>query len=474
MNPRWFCLLSLRLALCLPAVAMSSEFFSVWPGHPQAPELPGPPRTVVAREWRVELNMRGIVANNAAVQRISVRLPDGERSFTMRLFSDIEGFELVGEDDFQIRPGARDEEISYSWSGVAGGEQMTIAVYRGVMSATITGPRGVFSLIRRDGRPVFQQIDVSRISTKEPPRSSKPQHPDKTRLIRSLSMPAVPKQSVDRVDILVVHTPAALVLAGSVADLNARVAESFLQMEEALRNSGMAGVRVRNVLAGANLSAQVNYSEVPGHSCAVGTSTDLCRWVGHRIWLRTSAAVAALRNTHGADLVVMLVADGADGLGPTGVAYVQEPGCGTFLGYENSPGCDVGVAYASFGFSVVSTTYTTSFQVFAHELAHQFGMQHQSEIASPTPAYPWSHARTNSHGSVQTLAGGYSLARTLQFSNPNVVFVGSTEASGSGTQFNARTGAFLAHAMSNFRPPGLPAALFSDGFEIRLIPVVGC
>lgn len=418
--------------------------------------------------------MRGIVANNAAVQRISVRLPDGERSFTMRLFSDIEGFELVGEDDFQIRPDARDEDISYSWSGVAGGEQMTIAVYRGVMSATITGPRGVFSLIRREGRPVFQQIDVSRISTKEPPRSSKRQHPDKTRVIRSLSMPAVPKQSVDRVDILVVHTPAALVLAGSVADLNARVAESFLQMDEALRNSGMAGVRVRNVLAGANLSAQVNYSEVPPHTCASGTVPEFCRWIGHRIWARTSASVAALRDVHGADLVVMLVADGADGTGPTGVAYVQEPNCGSLPEYEASPGCNVGATYSGFAFAAVSIAFTTSFQVFAHEIGHQFGMQHQTELASATPAYPWSHARTISNGSVQTLVGGYSLARSLQFSNPNVFFIGSAEASGSAAQFNAWTGACLAHAMSNFRAPGQPASLFSDSFELRLIPIVGC
>jgi len=133
-----------------------------------------------------------------------------------------------------------------------------------------------------------------------------------------------------------------------------------------------------------------------------------------------------------------------------------------------------GSGYSAFAFSAVSLTFTTSFQVFAHELGHQFGMQHQAEVASPTPAYSWSFAKTISDGTVQTVVGGYSLARTLQFSNPNVSFIGSGEASGETFQFNARTGACLAPTMSGFRTPGQLSTLFSDGFELRLIPIGGC
>jgi hypothetical protein len=52
--------------------------------------------------------MRGIVANNRAVSSMRLRMPDGLRTFKMKRFSDISGFEPVGEDDFQIRPGATD------------------------------------------------------------------------------------------------------------------------------------------------------------------------------------------------------------------------------------------------------------------------------------------------------------------------------------------------------------------------------
>jgi len=335
--------LLLLLSLVLPTAVMASDFFTIWPEHPEAPGRPGPRESAaVEREWDVQINMRGIAANTAAIEKISVRLPDGEQTFVMRRIDLITGFELVGEDDFEIRPDTRDEEISYNWTGTAESEEMTIAVYQGVMSATISGSRGVYSLIRRDGLPVFQQIDVSRISTLEPGSSGKPPRLGKQWHAPLSAIAPMPKLAIDSIDVLVVHTPAALTLAGSVADMNARVTESFLQMDEALRTSGMDGVKVRNVLNGTNLSAQVSYNEVPGNTCAPGANADLCRWVGHRIWARTSTSVASLRNTHGADLVLMMLADGAAGTGPVGVAYLQEPDCGFLENFESTLGCAVG------------------------------------------------------------------------------------------------------------------------------------
>lgn len=466
--------LLLLLWLVLPTNVIASDFFTIWPGHPEAPERPGPPRTPIDREWSVGLNMRGIAANTAAIEKISVRLPDGERTFVMRRIDLISGFELVGEDDFEIRPDTRDEEISYNWTGTAESEEMTIAVYQGVMSATITGSRGVYSLIRRDSLPVFQQIDVSRIPTLEPGGGGKPPRFGKQWHAPLSAIAPMPKLAIDSIDVLVVHTPAALTLAGSVADMNARVAESFLQIDEAMRTSGMSGVKVRNVLSGSDLSALVSYSEVPSHTCA-GPEPISCKWVGHRVWLRTSSQVAALRDAHGADLVVLLI---ADEIGSVGIAYAQNTNCGVIDDYEESLGCDVGASYAPFAFAVVSLPHTTSYQVFTHELGHQFGMQHQTPLAGGVfPAYFWSYARTRSDGQIQTVVGGTNnppLFRSLQFSNPNISFIGTSEPSGSGAEFNARTGACLAPAMSGFRTPGRLDTFYSDGFELRLIPIDGC
>ena len=62
----------------------------------------------------------------------------------------------------------------------------------------------------------------------------------------------------------------------------------------------------------------------------------------------------------------------------------------------------------------------------------------------------------------------------MQYSNPNVPFLGTTEPSGETLRFNARTGVCLAPAMSGFRTPGQLFRLFADGFEEQLVPLVGC
>ena len=286
------------------------------------------------------------------------------------------------------------------------------------------------------------------------------------------ALPVRPKSAIDTVDVLVVHTPGALAhssIGGNVEDLNSRIAQSFVQVESALATSGMDTVRVRNVLTGSDLSIEIPYNEVPGNTCDEGTFAPLCRWVGHRIWLRTSTEVAALRNIHGADLVVMLVGDQFYG----GIAYVQNIDCGVFSGYESTLGCDVGAAYSPFAFSVVSVPFATSFQVFAHETGHQFGMQHQA-AAFITPAYPWSYAKTRSDGLTQTIIGDSQINRSLQYSNPNVPFIGTSEPSGEALRFNARTGVCLAPAMSGFRAPEQLLRVFADGFEEQLVPLVGC
>jgi hypothetical protein len=457
----------LFLMVVSSAASAASDFFTVWPGHENAPEIPGPPETPIDREWMVGLNMRGIAANAAAVAEIAVLLPDGERTFVMRSFSDIAGFEPVGDDDFQIIPGVADEDISYNWYGEADTEQMTIAVYQGVMSATITGGEKVYSVGKREGEPLLQEIDATRI-----PPSLEYGEQSEGRKSKPWSVPLMPfaKSSMDVVDVLVLHTPSALAQASIGGDrsvLNSRVSESFLQVESAMATSGMNTVRMRNVLTSGDLSVEVSYNEVPGNTCA-GANADICRWVGHRMWLKANAGT--LRNTYGADLVVMLVADQA---GVVGVAYVQNLGCGVLTDYENTSGCDVGAAYDGFAFAALSVQYATSFQVFAHETGHQFGMQHQT-AAGITPAYSWSFAKTRAGGTSQTVVGGLSLTRNLQYSNPNVFFIGTAEASGDANRFNTRTGACLAPAMSDFRSPGQVFTVFWDGFESPLVPVDGC
>jgi len=462
-------LFGLALLLVPGDSSARSDLFRIWPNHPAAPVKPGSDGSAIRREWDVEVNMRGIVANSAATQTIVVRMPEGnDLHFRNRQFSDISGFILDGELDFQIDPDAEDSDISYSWYGTSDSAQMTIAVWRGVMSATITGIASPLNVLQSRSGTRLRELDVTLVppDLDEGPR-------DKNGFGVTYASPAAKragtKAVVAHVNALVVHTPAALAaFGGDRSALNAQIAEAFVQSDSAMGSSGMESTRLLNILAGqADLSVEVPYNEVPGNTC-VGTNTTFCRWVGHRIWLRTDSTVAALRNSYSADLVVMIVGDQQ---GLAGIAYTQRPDCGAFEGYESAPGCTVGVGYEPFAFSVVSHAFMNSFQVFVHETGHQFGMEHQ---AGGTPSYTWSFARTRSDNQLQTVMGSQGLSRSLQYSNPNVPFIGSAEASGETLRFNARTGQCLAPVMSGFRTPSQPAFVFWDDFETRLIPITGC
>lgn len=119
----------------------------------------------------------------------------------------------------------------------------------------------------------------------------------------------------------------------------------------------------------------------------------------------------------------------------------------------------------------MNTQQMTSHYVFAHEVGHTFGMEHTATGA--TPSYSWSFAYQS--GSNQTVMGTIGTAvRSLQFSNPNIPFIGSAAASGTASRFNARTAYCLAPAMSGFRTPGQQVRLFWDGFEHKYIPAEGC
>jgi hypothetical protein len=89
-------------------------------------------------------------------------------------------------------------------------------------------------------------------------------------------------------------------------------------------------------------------------------------------WVRTDAGIAALRETHSADLVCLLVPD-ADFCG---------------RGYENYP---VDSGDEGFAFSVVKASCALGNYSFAHELSHNIGMRHDrkadDEFGSETCNY---------------------------------------------------------------------------------------
>jgi hypothetical protein len=92
------------------------------------------------------------------------------------------------------------------------------------------------------------------------------------------------------------------------------------------------------------------------------------------------------------------------------------------------------------------------------------------------PSFPWSYGWfvENQNETIMSVAGAFftcnNCPRALHYSNPNIPFLNSAVPSGTATAFNARTAAFLAPVVSEFRNPVLTGLIFRAGFEALPIP----
>jgi Metallo-peptidase family M12B Reprolysin-like len=466
------------LLVLLPLLASSfacaqTTFFTIWPGHPSFSPLPPSGTIGVEVEYPITVNVRALVTSSSVRQQFSLRMPNGtSKVFTSRSFDGKEGFVSLGASDIQPDPALPDSALSYFWYGTSGNETFTVSVYRGRVSASLIASGKNYAITRYRNQLVFRQFNPALV-----PNDARLHGPATSldKVLKDQAIHAAEQKAVnapeffDAINVLVLHTPAALVAAGDQAQLNAVIAEAFGQSDITLSNSGVTSYRLKNVATGTNLSTLIaNYDENPPSppGCNLGS---LCRWVGHRVFLRTDTNVQAFRNAAGADLVVMIVADEQD---TTGVAYIQKFNCGFDPDIELTLGCDIGAAYNNFAVSAVSLPFITSFQVFAHETGHQLGMEHNAANANAVASFPWSYGWFVSgvNETVMSIAGAVAgcapaCPRALHYSNPNVNFIGTSTPSGTSLAWNARTGAALAPATSELLNPVLTGLIFRSGFE---------
>ncbi len=455
--------LTLLAALLGSGASAQTTFFTIWPGHPDF--APQPTSTIpgVEVEYPVAVDIRELVRNRAARDSYRLRFDDGnDRVFSQQRFEAIEGFIELGSLDIQPDPRLPESAISYYWYGLSGNETLFIAVVHGQLSLSLSGRDKTYAITRSHGQLVWRRFDPRLV----PPDVDGEASANPPELSAGKAAPR-PK-FLDFVDVLVLHTPAALAAAGgSQAQLDAEIGAAFMQSELAWSNSGVTSVRLRNV-SGGSQSLLINYNENPPTPVGcTSTIPGFCRWIGHRVFLRTNGIVQDLRNSAGADLVVV-----ADQANATGVSYVQRPDCGNEPSLEETSGCSVGTGYNSFAVAAVSLPFLTSFQVFAHETGHQLGMEHNVN-AQVVPSFPWSFGWfvNGQNETILSVRNGTASCpnlgcpRAIQYSNPNVPFLGSTVPSGAANAFNARTAAALAPAVSEFRNPVLTGLMFRSDFE---------
>jgi len=192
------------------------------------------------------------------------------------------------------------------------------------------------------------------------------------------------------VDVAVVYTPAARLSVGGLAKLTRRVERAVADTNYILANSRVdAAVRLVSL-------TETSYVE----SQHLGTDLDRLQSAGDGFL----DGVHALRNSTGADLVHLLVADGDDG----GRAYQLD---------------DPSQPQPDYGFAVSQARYTNVEYIFAHETMHSLGAGHDDgDTSARNLPYAYAMRLKSGSRSVHTLMGHD--ARIPFLSNPDLTWRG--------------------------------------------------
>ena len=223
------------------------------------------------------------------------------------------------------------------------------------------------------------------------------------------------------IDLLVVYTAAAREQEGGSTAIESLIDLAKSETNAALSNSG--ATFAVNVVA----KQEINFSE-DGFSFS-GTLSSAKNG--------SIPDLHGLRNTHGADLVVVLV-KGDNSL------------CG--LGYLMS---EVSSAFEAYGYSVTATSCATGNYSFGHEIGHNMAARHD-RANDDTDGLPFdfNHGYVDSANNFKTIMGTGSNTRIQHFSNPHVLFGGAVTGVPEGNVLaadNRKTFQKTALTVSNFR-----------------------
>ena len=303
----------------------------------------------------------------------------------------------------------------FTWSGPidSDGGYFVLVVHDGVVAGSVGAPQGRFQ-IRYKGALGYaiQEIDTSVLPPELDPIPSAP---------ATASIPSsLAADDGSVIDVMVVYTPAARTAAGGAAAIQALITLGETETNIAYDNS--------QILTNLNV---VHTEEVP-YAESGSLSTDLSRLGGAVDGFMDN--VHALRDTHSADLVKLIVQAG-DGCG---IAYLM-PGTNPL--------------FASLAFSVTRRDCVSPNYTFAHEIGHNEGCNHAPQDPTGLGAFGYSFGYKNPSNLFRTImaygcSGG--CPRVLHFSNPSVNYLGNP--TGTANQNNALSINNVRTTVANFRP----------------------
>jgi hypothetical protein len=323
-----------------------------------------------------------------------------EPAVTLQLFPDVT---IVGEfDRYDPNP------AGMTWVGHVEGVPasfITLVYSGGLMAGSIITPDALYQIRPAAARAgssdaalhVVSEIEQAAFLREAPPIDVRFSDAD-----RAAAAQTPMTDTAGVIDVMVLYTALAAANAGGSAGITNLINLGVSETNTSYANSGVAQ-RIRLVY-----SAQVPYAEVSGFSTNL---TNLRNGSG------ALSGVAALRETHHADLVSLLVHPTAPDA--CGIAFLMT---------------SVTSAFASSAFSVADTTCVSPNYSFAHELGHNMGARHDWFVDNATTPFTYAHGHVNAASTQrwrtimaypdQCTAQGFTCTRLLFWANPQTKYLG--------------------------------------------------
>ena len=369
------------------------------------------------------------------------------------------------------RSSERKSATTITWIGVSGRDEAIIHAEDGVVSGVIFNGARHFELEAVQNGTRFEWVDQTKAG--EPSLRLPTGAPSPIPATRSFAGRSEANRArAASVDVLFMYTPQAFAavgggFGGGLANIRSQI------------NSAVAATNNAYLQSDANMRINVAAIEaVPGtqqDTCIPPAPICQSAQYGQAISLdltntESNAAISARRNALSADTVVLIIENGGSAAPPNEAIIL----CGV-ANQMRQP--TLGPDFASLAYSVVRRSCATGNLTLAHELGHNFGLEHNpyefGGFLPPDPTFPWSFA----HAVGGTTSGFHSIMSTNyacvdfgqvcslipRFSNPSMTWPvdGTPIATGiENERDNARTLRATGAIAEDWR-----AGFFDDGFE---------